>query len=275
MYLVNHNEQGQLYKYKVIDKRVSKVDISTNLLRKSIVGLALERQEIVVVNDLKRCSSFNPDIDSLGHKKPQHVLVAPLIEYEKSGKVKRIIGLLHLVNKLGQFEGFDPEDLFISILIHQSSGILMSIMLKKEMLYVEATAKTMVEECTSMYREISTEGIIEVLNRICVSFFGVQRGQLFISDKDHFWTVKVADRRSLSSNALNRLKITGSAGVLQSVSKTRRLLVVPNWSGNDREPTESDISAKLVDFSIAAYPIHNNSAPSVIAVLVLMVLLAT
>ena len=49
------------------------------------------------------------------------------MEYNKDGEEGHVLGVLHLVNKIGFSSGFEVDDLFVSIMVSQSSSIIQSI----------------------------------------------------------------------------------------------------------------------------------------------------
>ena len=49
------------------------------------------------------------------------------MDYGRDGEEGQVLGLLHLVNKIGFSSGFEVDDLFVSIMVSQSSSIIQSI----------------------------------------------------------------------------------------------------------------------------------------------------
>lgn len=127
--LLNSREQ-HLYTFAA-DRVSTKTEFSIESYSSSLTWQSLDSQSVVINNDVANCKTYNTEIDSPRHAFPKNIMICPLFDLSSDGSKKNILGFLQLVNKIGDTAGFSYDDLFVSIVISQASGILSSILEKQ------------------------------------------------------------------------------------------------------------------------------------------------
>ncbi|POM70453.1 GAF domain containing hypothetical protein, partial [Phytophthora palmivora] len=212
-------------------KRRYKIALSKSAYSGSLMEDAVRSQQLTIVNDITKSSSYNAFVDSLNGIPARNVLFAPLLVEDAEGIIPRInkltkrddddddsiaadsgqklVGLLQLVNSKGRKTHFDQHDLFLSIVQSQSCSVLAAIVEKQRMLRQKEQIALLLDASMSFFKEMSVVGVINAVYNACVSIFDadttahlyVWEDRTYPADKErerHMWTSKILPQAAAS-----------------------------------------------------------------------------
>uniref|UniRef100_H3GZ69 GAF domain-containing protein n=1 Tax=Phytophthora ramorum TaxID=164328 RepID=H3GZ69_PHYRM len=213
-------------------KRRYRIALSESTYAGSLMEDAVRSQQLTIVNDVGKASSFNPFVDSLSGIPARNVLFAPLLVDDSegilsgmdrlsksggedmfttaSGSGQKLVGLLQLVNSKGRKTHFDQHDLFLSIVQSQSCSVLAAILEKQRMLRQKEQIALLLDASMSFFKEMSVIGVINAVYNACVSIFDAETtAHLYLWEENenghpvkdrerHMWTSKISPQAAAS-----------------------------------------------------------------------------
>ncbi|GMF33502.1 unnamed protein product [Phytophthora fragariaefolia] len=231
-------------------KRRYRIALSEQAYAGSLMGDAVQSQQLMIVNDIGKESQFNAFVDSLSGIPARNLLFAPLLVEDSEGVVstlvnngdngialsasdsgQKLVGLLQLVNIKGRKHQFDQHDLFLSIVQSQSCSVLAAILEKQRMLRQKEQIALLLDASMSFFKEMSVIGVVNAVYNACVNIFdATTTAHLFIWEENaypidkererHMWTSKISPQAA-ASHASRATPHTSSTNIHQLSADAR------------------------------------------------------
>lgn len=140
--LLLDEESNELYFKAALGEKSDQLSEIRLKIGEGVAGKVVETGQPMIVDDVQKCSYFNPEIDKLTNFKTRNILAVPL---KARGK---IIGAFEIINKKGKSEGsFTEKDLETVMLFLEPAAIA----LENAMLFQKTKELTLIDDLTHLF----------------------------------------------------------------------------------------------------------------------------